>query len=90
LTANICLLYICVITYALEKPYEKPTLILTGGQDTLVGYRELMGIIEIYPRASLLLLDRAAHSLQMEPDGLFTAAGKDMAYPGLDGTVIVS
>ena len=56
------------------EPYTKPTLMLAGRQDTLVGYRELVQLLDMYPRASIMVLDRAAHSLQMEQDVLFTAA----------------
>jgi len=62
---------------ALEKPYMKPTLMLAGRQDSIVGYRGLWQIIEMYPRASFILLDRAGHDLQIEQDVLFTEAVKD-------------
>lgn len=62
---------------ALEKPYMKPTLMLTGRQDTIVGYRGLWQIIDMYPRASFVLLDKAAHNLQIEQDILFTATVKE-------------
>ncbi|MCX7773825.1 MAG: alpha/beta hydrolase [Clostridia bacterium] len=55
----------------------KPTLMLTGRQDSIVGYRGLWDLIELYPRASYLLLDKAAHNLQIEQDVLFTAAVKE-------------
>ncbi len=58
---------------ALEKPYMKPSLFLAGRQDSAVGYRDLWKIIEMYPRASFVLLDKAAHNLQIEQDALFTA-----------------
>ena len=62
---------------SLEKPYPKPTLMLAGRQDTRVGYRGLWQIIEKYPRASFVLLDRAGHALQIEQDVLFTTAVKE-------------
>jgi pimeloyl-ACP methyl ester carboxylesterase len=61
----------------LEKPYMKPTLMLVGRQDHIVGYRGLWHIIEKYPRASYILLDNAGHCLQIEQDILFTAAVKE-------------
>jgi pimeloyl-ACP methyl ester carboxylesterase len=62
---------------ALEKPYMKPTLMLTGRQDFVVGYRDLWQIIEMYPRASFVLLDRAGHNLPIEQDILFAETVKN-------------
>lgn len=62
---------------ALEKPYEKPTLMLTGRQDTIVGYNCLWQIIDMYPRASFVLLDKAAHNLEIEQDVLFQETVKE-------------
>lgn len=62
---------------ALEKPYMKPTLMLTGRQDSIVGYQDLWKIIGIYPRASFVLLDRAGHNLQIEQDILFSETVKE-------------
>lgn len=62
---------------ALERPFAKPSLFLTGRQDSIVGYRRLWEIIEKYPRASFVLLDKAAHNLQIEQDVLFSAAVKE-------------
>lgn len=62
---------------ALEKPYMKPALMLAGRQDSLVGYLGLWQIIEMYPRASFVLLDRAGHALQIEQDVLFRETVKE-------------
>lgn len=61
----------------LEKPYMKPTLMLAGRQDSIVGYRGLWKTIEKYPRASFVLLDRAGHALQIEQDVIFTETVKE-------------
>jgi pimeloyl-ACP methyl ester carboxylesterase len=58
---------------ALTKPFAKPTLILTGRQDTHVGYRDGWDIIEAYPRATFAVLDRAGHALGVEQQVLFQA-----------------
>lgn len=58
---------------ALSGPFDKPTLILTGRQDTHVGYRDGWGILEKYPRATFAVLDRAGHALGVEQAGLFQA-----------------
>ncbi len=62
---------------ALEKPYLKPTLMLAGRQDSVVGYGDLWQIIEMYPRASFILLDKAGHNLQIEQDSLFAQTVKE-------------
>lgn len=59
---------------ALEEPYMKPALMLAGRQDSFASYRGLWQIIEMYPRASFVLLDKAGHALQIEQDTLFTEA----------------
>ena len=61
----------------LETPYMKPTLMLAGRQDTVVGYRGLWNIIEMYPRASFVLLDKAGHALQIDQDVLFSETVKE-------------
>jgi pimeloyl-ACP methyl ester carboxylesterase len=54
-----------------ESPYLQPTLMVMGRQDSMVGYRDQWKIIENYPRASFVILDRAGHNLQIEQDILF-------------------
>ena len=54
-------------------PFEKPTLILTGRQDSMVGYCDAWQIYENYPRATFAVLDRAGHNLQIEQAALFNA-----------------
>ncbi len=53
--------------------FGKPTLILAGRQDSMVGYADTWKILENYPRATLAILDRAGHNLQIEQEGLFNA-----------------
>lgn len=65
---------------ALDKPYSKPTLMLAGRQDSIVGYFDLMQIIEKYPRSSFILLDRAGHNLQIEQDIIFTETVKEWLF----------
>lgn len=54
-------------------PYPKPTLILTGRQDSSVGYAAQWRWLERYPRATYAVLDRAGHGLPHEQVGLFNA-----------------
>ncbi len=58
---------------ALPAPFEKPSLILTGRQDSMVGYQDAWAIYENYPRATFAVLDRAGHNLQIEQATLFNA-----------------
>jgi pimeloyl-ACP methyl ester carboxylesterase len=61
----------------LDKPFDKPVLMLMGRQDCSVGYRDIWGIIENYPRASFVILDKAGHNLQIEQDELFGTLVKE-------------
>lgn len=61
----------------LPQPFEKPALFLTGRQDSFVGYRDSWNVLENYPRASFVVLDRAGHALGVEQKGLFGALAED-------------
>lgn len=50
-----------------------PTVIMAGRQDSSTGYRDSMALLEHYPRASFMVLDRAGHNLQIEQPELFEA-----------------
>ena len=54
-----------------HKTYKKPVLLLVGRQDISVGYKDIIGIIDDYPRATLAVLDMAGHNLQIEQPELF-------------------
>jgi pimeloyl-ACP methyl ester carboxylesterase len=58
---------------ALARPFPAPTLLLTGRQDSGVGYRDAWEILENYPRGTLVVLDRAGHFLALEQKDLFQA-----------------
>ena len=55
----------------LERPFDKPSLMLAGRQDTSVGYADLLKIIENYSRGTFAILDRAGHGLQLEQEVVF-------------------
>ena len=55
----------------LSQPFMAPALFLMGRQDASVGYRDAWRIIESYPHASYVILDRAGHCLQMEQPKLY-------------------
>ena len=55
------------------SPYSHPALIVTGRQDSIVGYAGQWDLIEHYPRAAFAVLDRAGHALPHEQSGLLKA-----------------
>ena len=53
-----------------SEPFPGPSLIITGRQNAMVGYRDAWNIVEKYPRrATYVVLDRAGHMLE-EKEGL--------------------
>jgi pimeloyl-ACP methyl ester carboxylesterase len=54
-------------------PYSRPVLIVTGRQDSMVGYAGHWDLLEHYPRATFAVLDRAGHALPHEQPGLTKA-----------------
>lgn len=59
------------------EPFFGPSLIVTGRQDGLVGYRDPWSILESYPRCTFAVLDMAGHAMQIERDRLFGALVND-------------
>lgn len=57
----------------LQKPFEKPTLVFLGRQDSIVGYKDSLGILENYHRGTFALSDRAGHILQIEQEEVFNS-----------------
>jgi pimeloyl-ACP methyl ester carboxylesterase len=53
--------------------FEKPTLIVAGRQDAMVGYSDAWDILENYSRATFAVLDMADHGLVIEQEKLFNA-----------------
>jgi pimeloyl-ACP methyl ester carboxylesterase len=63
-------------TFEIDKdflPFEYPTLIITGRQDSIVGYKDAWQFIDYYPRATIATLDMAGHNLQIEQSNVFEA-----------------
>lgn len=58
---------------ALPTPFSAPTLIVTGRQDHLCGYRDAWDLLDSYPRATFAVLDRAGHFVNIEQDSLCRA-----------------
>jgi pimeloyl-ACP methyl ester carboxylesterase len=51
-----------------SEPFPGPSIMITGRQDAVVGYRDAGNILEKYPRASYVVLDRAGHLLEEKAD----------------------
>jgi pimeloyl-ACP methyl ester carboxylesterase len=61
----------------LERPFPAPVLFLLGRQDSVVGYRAALRLIENYPHASLAVLDCAGHCLSMEQTTVYNALANE-------------
>lgn len=53
--------------------YRRPTLLVTGRQDSTVGYAGAWDLLDRYPRATFAVLDRAGHALPHEQPELLRA-----------------
>lgn len=53
------------------EPMPAPALIIAGRQDSMTGYRDIWEIIELFPHATLAILDRAGHGVASEQRALF-------------------
>ena len=51
--------------------YDKPSAIITGRQDDSVGYKDMLRLLENFPRAGFSIIDGAGHNLQIEQPELF-------------------
>jgi len=55
-------------------PFDRPSLILSGRQDSTVGYRAAWALLDEFPRATYAVLDMAGHQLgRIERPGPFRA-----------------
>lgn len=52
--------------HSAASPYRGPALIVAGRQDTVVGYRDALALLESYPRATLAVLDRVDHGFPVD------------------------
>lgn len=68
------------LTIPLESRTSKfpaPTLIISGRQDGVVGYRDSLRLLELYPRSTYAVLDRGTHGLPIDETGVFEALVHD-------------
>jgi len=56
-----------------KTPYRFPTLLVTGRQDSTVGYSRAWELLERYPHATFAVLDAAGHALPHEQPELLRA-----------------
>jgi pimeloyl-ACP methyl ester carboxylesterase len=56
-----------------EAPCRRPALLVTGRQDSTVGYARAWELLEKYPRATFAVLDAAGHALPHEQPELLRA-----------------
>jgi pimeloyl-ACP methyl ester carboxylesterase len=60
-----------------DVTFDRPTLILTGRQDDVCGYREAWDLLDHYPHATFAVLDHAGHCLVMEQQAVFRALASE-------------
>ncbi len=64
----------------LPAPFTSPALILTGRQDAMTGFKDSWRLMEIYPRATYAVLDKAGHLLGFtEQEELFRQLVREWA-----------
>jgi pimeloyl-ACP methyl ester carboxylesterase len=66
----------CQVPFAEDvdaRPFDRPVLVVTGRQDSAVGYRAQWRLLERFPRSTYVVLDRAGHNAQLEQPELFGA-----------------
>jgi pimeloyl-ACP methyl ester carboxylesterase len=60
-----------------NQTFAAPALIITGRQDSWVGYRNAFGVAENFPRATYVVLDGAGHAVAIERKRLHRALVDD-------------
>jgi pimeloyl-ACP methyl ester carboxylesterase len=56
-----------------STPFTGPTLVVAGRHDSVVGYADAAGLVELYPRATLAVVEDAGHALMHERPDLLAA-----------------
>ena len=65
------------LSYLAPGLFLAPTLILCGRQDEVVGYRDALHMLELYPRATFAVLDRGTHNLPVLEQDVFKELVRD-------------
>lgn len=58
-------------------PFEGPSLVVAGRQDSISGYLDAMDLLAEFPRATLAVLDAAGHALALERPDMLGALMRD-------------
>lgn len=53
--------------------FEKPSVFLLGRQDSVVGFKDALDVLNKYPRGTFAVLDTAGHNLQIEQPQIFNS-----------------
>lgn len=61
------------------EAFDRPVLIVTGRQDSVVGFQDQWALAQRLPRASYAMLDRAGHNLTVEQPDAVRALLRDWA-----------
>ncbi|KAL6801560.1 putative alpha/beta hydrolase [Trichoderma sp. SZMC 28012] len=68
------------LSFSLDNEGAKffaPTLVVCGRQDSVVGYRDSLRLLDLYPRSTFAVLDRGTHGLPIDETGVFEALVRD-------------
>ncbi|OJI91189.1 hypothetical protein ASPTUDRAFT_26658 [Aspergillus tubingensis CBS 134.48] len=71
-----------VLSHGDGEKLMAPTLVVCGRQDESVGYKDCLGLLEKYPRATFAVLDRGTHGLPVDASerGVFGALVRDWVF----------
>lgn len=61
----------------LSAPFDRPSMIVCGANDSVTGYADAFGVLKNFPRASFAVIERAGHYLQIERPALFGSLVSD-------------
>lgn len=56
-----------------QSDFDKPSIFFLGRQDSTVGYKDALDLINNYPRGTFAILDKAGHNLQIEQPEIFNS-----------------
>ncbi|HPG58194.1 MAG TPA: alpha/beta hydrolase, partial [Candidatus Wallbacteria bacterium] len=62
---------------AFAEPFDKPSMIVCGANDSVTGYEDAFGVLKNFTRASYSVIERAGHYLQIERPALFGSLVSD-------------
>ena len=51
-------------------PCTVPSLFIAGKQDNVVGYKDIFPVLDKFPRATIVVVDKAGHSVSIEQESL--------------------